>query len=60
MLSRRYSCDEQGIKIQYKIPVNAKPLFQYDMKCPILMSLMEDPVVASDGFTYERKLLKVG
>ena len=60
MLSRRYSCDEQGMAntVQYKIPVDAKPMFQYNMKCPILMTLMEDPVIASDGYTYERHAIE--
>jgi hypothetical protein len=26
-----------------------------DFLCPITMDLMEDPVQAADGFTYERK-----
>ncbi len=36
--------------------VNVNVLVPYDeFLCPILKSLMKRPVVASDGFTYERK-----
>lgn len=29
-----------------------------DLKCPITLEIMEDPVIASDGFTYERDAIE--
>ena len=33
-------------------------LAQVDLQCPIRMELMEDPVIAMDGFTYERAAIE--
>ena len=35
-------------------PLNSMPNIPSEFKCPISLELMKDPVVASDGCTYER------
>ena len=30
----------------------------HEFECPITMDIMEDPVIASDGFSYERSAIK--
>ena len=48
----------EELKKENPIDVNKILDIPEDLKCPITEKLMEDPVMASDGWTYERKSIE--